>query len=83
MQCSFNCVFLLQFDLSSVQIPEFEEDELEIHESRGVNSQEIVCELTEDDLEILEHLEPIKILEKAPCDKEVFVINSKKKETIF
>lgn len=51
-----------EFDLSSVQIPEFDEDELEIHESRVVNSQEIVCDPTEEDLEVLE---------TAPCDEEV------------
>ncbi|XP_052104479.1 probable serine/threonine-protein kinase kinX [Mytilus californianus] len=60
-----------QFDLSSVQLPVFDEDELEFYESREVNSQEIVCESIEEDVDIPE---PVVLERKPNNGKEASVL---------
>ncbi|XP_063427347.1 putative uncharacterized protein DDB_G0292292 [Mytilus trossulus] len=60
-----------QFDLSSVQLPVFDEDELEFYESREVNSQEIVCESLEEDVDLPE---PVVLEKKTNNEKEVSVL---------
>ncbi|CAG2193442.1 unnamed protein product [Mytilus edulis] len=67
-----------QFDLSSVQLPVFDEDELEFYESREVNSQEIVCESLEEDVDLPE---PVVLEKKTNNEKEVSVLKDGEKGT--
>ena len=46
---------------------------MEIHESREVNSQEIVCEASEEEIDVPD---PVVLLENRPNMKEVFVLSN-------